>query len=285
MILIVKYGLVNAKMVFVTAVIIILLMTATGIVLKISDVSFPAISQKNWNCLSKEWCYALGKYSFCSSAGTCNCSKIADLDVENVFCKWNGQNDPDMCIFDYHCKYIHNGYCIDEVCGCQDDHLLQDDKCIPKIGAPCDNELTLNCPLQNSECLNGICLCTEGYVSYQNEMCYLKKDQLGDECVVDVQCSAGITNSKCVKGKCNCDDNYLPYNNTCYEKKEYNSYCDNLLQCRISLGETFACRNRMCQCPTSYTMKEDKCSSSNARSGSFFVIAFALVLKCVQFSI
>ncbi|KAJ3639773.1 hypothetical protein Zmor_003112 [Zophobas morio] len=236
------------------------------------------ISQNNWNCLSKEWCYALGPYSYCESAGVCNCSKISDYDEKNNLCLWNGENDPDMCTNDLECKYIQNGYCVDELCGCRKGYALQDNRCVPDLGSQCDGE-TVICEIKNSECRDNICQCIEKYVALEDKACYLQSTQLGDPCEVDIQCSATVLYSKCMDTTCGCDDDHLAFNETCYAKREYGSHCTNLLECTLSLGDSIQCRKGVCQCPTGETLDGNTCSSGSFITGNVLILVVVWLAK------
>jgi hypothetical protein len=236
------------------------------------------MSQNNWNCLSKEWCYALGTYAFCSSNETCECSKVADLDEKNLLCVSTRKPDDDMCFTDTDCKYIKRGYCIDEKCTCKENYLLVKDQCLPVLGAPCDEEVT--CGVEDSECRSNVCTCAENYIAQGNDKCYSLKDHLGDSCEIDIQCSEKINYAKCREGICDCDDEHVAHD-ICYEKKEFGAYCDNSVQCTVSLGENVVCRSRKCQCPTGETMKEGECSSGITIAGNIVVIVCMLVFKGV----
>jgi hypothetical protein len=121
---------------------------------------------------------------------------------------------------------------------------------------------------------------------------------LGDSCEIDIQCSEKINYAKCREGICDCDDEHVAHD-ICYEKKgkyknrsrkkkdlkflvlEFGAYCDNSVQCTVSLGESIVCRSRKCQCPTGETMKEGECSSGITIAGNIVVIVCMLVFKGV----
>ncbi|XP_044256921.1 prion-like-(Q/N-rich) domain-bearing protein 25 [Tribolium madens] len=238
------------------------------------------ISQTNTNCLSKEWCYAWGSRVYCTSNETCSCSKTAKFGLDNALCIWNGSDEPE-CSADYQCNNPKNSFCVDETCQCRGAAVVVDDQCLPGLGDSCDEKFP--CGVKHSSCINNVCQCLEEYIQQENA-CYSIIHNLGGECTLDVQCSTGITYSECVDGICNCQSDRIPYNNICYQKTEYGGYCNSDLECKLSLNKTFGdsiqCRNRKCQCPTGYTLSENKCSSSDIVAGNFLVVTI-LMLKSV----
>lgn len=66
---------------------------------------------------------------------------------------------------------------------------------------------------------------------------------------------------------------------------EYGGYCNNEIECILSLNKTFGdsikCRNRKCQCPTGYKLKENRCTSGGIIITGNFLVATVLILKSV----
>lgn len=103
------------------------------------------------NCLTNEWCSAMGPHSFCNStSNTCQCSSIAKFNETSYYCDLvsteSGKFSYHKYIFDK--KYRHlfiflvtclkdidcniNERCLDEECVCSEKFLRNNDNvCIP----------------------------------------------------------------------------------------------------------------------------------------------------------
>src|SRR6185437_16002128 len=76
------------------------------------------------------------------------------------------------------------------------------------IGEMCSN--SQQCTMENSECLRGICVCSEGY-DYRNHTCVLAISYPGGRCVSNKNCYGNERKSQfshCVDGLCGCPAGY-----------------------------------------------------------------------------
>ncbi|KAG8229261.1 hypothetical protein J437_LFUL009620, partial [Ladona fulva] len=70
-----------------------------------------------------------------------------------------------------------------------------------------------DCPIQNTQCIDGKCQCTGDYgPNKANEKCLPNK--LGGPCVNNDDCSL-ITNAVCTKGSCVCKSGFTEKKGTC----------------------------------------------------------------------
>lgn len=64
---------------------------------------------------------------------------------------------------------------------------------------------------------------------------------------------------------------------------EYGSLCSTQTDCTRILGDTFVCRNMLCQCPIGQSLKGNQCVSSSAASWSICLWLFMFLSVSKQF--
>ncbi|XP_030747361.1 prion-like-(Q/N-rich) domain-bearing protein 25 [Sitophilus oryzae] len=225
--------------------------------------------QYTYNCMDNEWCKAMGPYAYCNSANQqCECISQARLNETSFLCQLQPDaNITGLCLEDTECSLYEQ--CLDETCQCNDGYFKsnEDSSCLPKINSSCE---IYDCShIKNAKCsTDETCQCENDSYATDGEQCLEKATQLNQECLIEAQCE-NIKHAACLessdnKSYCQCEDEYSDKNDTCYFVRSYGSQCSSKFDCTIILGDSFVCRNNLCQCPVLYTLKDNICVSNTS---------------------
>ncbi|XP_050315678.1 EGF-like domain-containing protein comC [Anthonomus grandis grandis] len=221
------------------------------------------------SCMDNDWCKAMGPYAFCNSAtGKCECSSISTFNATSFYCNYDGTNLTDVCLSDWECPLYES--CKDQKCQCDDGFFKVNESglCLPKIGYSCK---VRDCDhIDGAICNSETEVCTCENTSYVNDeyQCLPQVTSLNEECQIDEQCQS-MHNSGCLSDKnnitrCLCNDEYREVNDKCYLIRSPGSLCSTETDCTAILGETFVCRNMLCQCPLDKYLNQDNVCAKNA---------------------
>ncbi|ERL90264.1 prion-like-(Q/N-rich) domain-bearing protein 25 [Dendroctonus ponderosae] len=238
------------------------------------------------NCMTNEWCKAMGNYAYCDSATQkCVCSSQAVFNETSFYC--NLKEDADwtgLCLSDSECALYET--CVDEHCQCTEGFYRPSEEslCLPKIGSSCE---VRNCShINHAECSeDDECRCESLDYATDGLRCEKYSTALYEECVFKEQCS-NLPHASCLlddsapensTSRCLCADDYVDKEQTCYLRKYPGSLCTTKMDCTIILGDSFECRNMLCQCPIGSSLNQDVCVKSAAASSSLNIHTLALV--------
>ncbi|CAG9772166.1 unnamed protein product [Ceutorhynchus assimilis] len=242
------------------------------------------------NCMDNDWCKAMGDYAYCNAeTGKCQCSSQAELNETSFYC--DKKKDADftgLCLSDSECPLYES--CIDERCQCDDGfyRLDQSDNCLPKIGSSCEVR-TCN-HIADAKCSNNTCECNSGYVT-NGLLCLKPAAALNEECQIEQQCQ-NIKNSACLQdstlsgkstSRCLCIEEFRDVNGTCYALKTPGSLCSTKFDCTVILGDTFLCRNMLCQCDISQSLNQDNICVTNSSEKSYLSIKVIFLILLFKY--
>ena len=203
----------------------------------------------------------------------------------------------DSCRFDAHCRsLVSNSKCHKSKCVCQAGYVAKGKRrCIAihttttitttiqfdsALDDPCQSDINCIGLVENAICLNGICVCQEGYVPIGRFSCIpedittiptttstlIFDSGLGDFCQSSINCAGLVGNALCVNGICVCREGYVAngrfscileertttpstttmsiyYDSLLGDSCQSNDNCDGLVANAICLDDTCVCRN------------------------------------------
>jgi hypothetical protein len=149
------------------------------------------------------------------------------------------------CIFDSCSCFLKNG--TEKTCSPRETKVI--------------NEIPRHCPCEvlNSQCLNGKCVCKEGFIRSRDKIqCISKVVPLGKSCASDDQCQRFEQNTACINYVCQCKDSFVQVNNkTCrslVQREKEESGCSLEHKC----GPKEECFGEKCVCNQNYVFGLNK---------------------------
>ncbi|XP_066153964.1 cell death abnormality protein 1-like [Euwallacea fornicatus] len=242
-------------------------------------------------CMDNDWCKAMGEYSFCDvDTGECKCGAETEFNETTFYCNLKeNANLTGLCFSNMDCPLYET--CHNQQCVCTDGFYRPNKTslCLPKIQSSCE---VRDCGhIKNSYCSSDeVCLCKNGYVT-DNYMCVKPAINIYDECLIEQQCESVLhssclpdaTSSKNATNRCYCRDTYREVNGVCHALKYPGSLCSSERECTIILGDSFVCRNMLCQCPIGKSLNEDNtCAVAALLSYSMYTLLAAVLFSLLN---
>ncbi|CAB3369023.1 Hypothetical predicted protein [Cloeon dipterum] len=214
-------------------------------------------------CSSSAQCERINGYCFGPfGLEKCRCNQNTSPNLANTFCNPNDLGAPCQESIDCTANW-ENSECVSgtsgKVCKCVPGYVEINGECLEGIGGACP--VNGNCPYENSNCVDNICQCNDGFVgSIDKKSCLKKAEKLNDECQERAQCS-NIVSAICntVVGECRCVSTHVPSLDlsTCLKKVSgLNTPCEQSDQCTTSNAQ---CLGGLCTCKDNFVQGGNFC--------------------------
>ncbi|GLV44076.1 uncharacterized protein CBL_12628 [Carabus blaptoides fortunei] len=217
-----------------------------------ADKCIPTVGQ---NCQEK-----CSKNAECIN-GKCQCKPYYINGYLDDKCLKPAKNINHTCVNNKNCYSLGRyAMCSDTKCVCRsqkfDDQLML---CIlgTSIGSTCSG--SNSCVLEQTECIDGKCLCKENFVAIDEQTCSL---QLGQSCHGQEE-YCKVNNAICNNnGTYVCKEGYLTIDKgTCLpELTSIKDTCNSNLQCTNLLKEGAQCIDNICKCTDAYKLMDGRCA-------------------------
>ncbi|XP_066251837.1 prion-like-(Q/N-rich) domain-bearing protein 25 [Euwallacea similis] len=242
-------------------------------------------------CMDNDWCKAMGEYSFCDvDTEQCKCGAQTEFNETSFYCNLKkNANLTGLCLSNMDCPLYET--CHNQQCECTDGFYRPNatSLCLPTIQSSCE---VRDCRhINNSYCSSDeVCLCKSRYVT-NNYMCVEPAVNIYDECLIEQQCEFVLhssclpdaKSSKNATNRCYCRDTYQDVNGECHAVKIPGSLCSSQKDCTIILGNSFVCRNMLCQCPIGQSLNEHNvCASATLLSCSTCILLVAVLFSLLN---